>query len=169
MNMKKGFSLLETLVALGVLSLALSGALTLVAMGVRSASSSYNQSLAFFLASESIEYARNVRDSNILTGGDWLTDLRGCLGVDCAVDATKGSYSEAFSVCPCACPVLRLNSSSGLYTQNVSDPASVFTRVLKIEEVVAGREAKITSTVSWQQGSVPRSFVIEERLFNLAF
>ena len=30
MNMKKGFSLLETLVALGVLSLALSGALTLV-------------------------------------------------------------------------------------------------------------------------------------------
>jgi len=169
MNMKNGFSLLETLVALGVLSLALAGALTLASMGVRSASSAYNQSLAFFLASESIEYIRNVRDSDILIGGDWLADLRNCLGVDCVIDAAKESYSEAFSVCSGSCPVLRLNSSSGLYTQNAGDSASIFTRAVRIEEVVAGREVKITSAVSWRQGSVNRSFVIEERLFNLAF
>ncbi|MBI5787121.1 MAG: prepilin-type N-terminal cleavage/methylation domain-containing protein [Candidatus Niyogibacteria bacterium] len=168
-GMKAGFTLLETLVALAVLSLALAGALTLASMGVRSASSSFNQSSAFFLASEAVEYVRNIRDSNILTGEDWLLNLRSCLGADCVVDATKSDHASALSVCAGACPVLRVNSSSGLYSQNSADSAAIFTRVIRIEEVVVGREAKITSTVSWQQGSVPRSFVIEERLFNLAF
>jgi len=65
---KCGFTLLETLAAVSVLTFAIVGPLTLAYYSIRSSSVSQNQLTAFYLAQEAIEYIKNLRDNNALTG-----------------------------------------------------------------------------------------------------
>lgn len=160
----KGFTLLETLVAVAVLSLALSGVLTLASMGIRSASSASKQITAFFLANESIEYVRNKRDSNLLAGSDWLNGLSACQSAEgCYADVLNNVMTQ----CGPTCPKIKFDSSQNLYNYSVGEE-SIFTRQILIAPV-SSYEIKLTAIMSWPQGELSRSFTLEERLFNLAF
>ena len=77
--MKKGFSLLETTVALAVLLTSVVGPLTLASFSLRSASVAKNSLIAAGLAQEGLELVRTARSSNILKNADWLTGLGFCL------------------------------------------------------------------------------------------
>ncbi|MEK7566807.1 MAG: prepilin-type N-terminal cleavage/methylation domain-containing protein [Patescibacteria group bacterium] len=158
----RGFTLLETLVAVSILSLALAGILSLSAIGIHSSSNSANQIKAFFLASEAVEYVRNKRDNNILAGSGWLSGLSGC-EAGCSIDA----FNDTISVCAGVCPKIKFNSATNLYGYT-SGTDSIFTRKLTITQSVA-YEIKLSSEISWQQGGISRNFVLEERLFDLSF
>lgn len=157
-----GFSLLETLVAISVLTVALLGAYSLTSFGVSRASLAKNQNIAFFLAQEAAEYASNQRLNNTLQGGDWLNGFDACRTNDgCYVDAVNNSIS------PCSggsCPKIRFDPGTGYNYQSGNE--TVFQRKVKIETVDAAREIKLKVEMSWREREQTRSFIIEDRLFN---
>ena len=58
----RGFTLLETFVAITILMFAVVGPLTIVSKALNASYDSRDQITAFYLAQDAIEYIRNVRD-----------------------------------------------------------------------------------------------------------
>ncbi|QQG46148.1 MAG: type II secretion system protein [Candidatus Niyogibacteria bacterium] len=163
-SIKRGFTLLETLVAIAVLSLALAGVLSLSSIGIRSSSGASNQIKAFFLASEGVEYVRNKRDANILAGSNWISGLNGCEG-GCYVDV----YAPGGIVhCSGACPKLRFDAFSNRFDYDPDSQETIFTRKIIIVPINS-QEISLSSEVSWVQGGITRGFSLEEHLFDLSF
>lgn len=140
----KGFTLIETLVAVTVLTLAVAGPFNALRGALLNSYIARDQLVATSLAQEGIEYVRSVRDANYLAGASWLTGLSACMPGPCVVDPTQGTVSG--TVAP-----LYL-STSGLYSQQNSAGAKVsnFTRTVTITTLAGGTEAKVTVSVSWQ-------------------
>lgn len=65
---KKGFSLLEVLSAIFVLSVGIVGVLSLITSSIRDSIDSRNHIIASELAQEGVELVRNVRDNNFFSG-----------------------------------------------------------------------------------------------------
>src|SRR3989344_8747359 len=73
---KRGFTLLETVVALGLIFSAMVGPVTLATRGIFFAKFSKNKLVAANLAQEGIELIRKMRDDNALSNpGQWDDDL----------------------------------------------------------------------------------------------
>ena len=71
----RGFTVLETLVAVFILVLAITGPMVFAQSGLRTAFLARDQITAFFLAQDAIETIKNIRDTNALQGNDWLEDI----------------------------------------------------------------------------------------------
>ena len=164
MKIKKGFTLIETLVAITILLISLAGPLTLAAQALKSAYYARDGITAFYLAQEGLEYVRAIRDQNYLASPQqpWLTGIDDCVGVSCQVDFLNFSHS----VCPGnACSALLVDSNGFFNAQNGA--SSNFTRSLTLSPV-AGTSDEVTAgvTVSWVSAGISRSFTLSEDLFN---
>lgn len=162
---KSGFTLIETLVAISALSLALAGIISLSSISIRSSLAADSQVKAFFLANEGLEYIRNKRDTNIISGLSWLDGLTGCAD-GCFVDV----FASGYSINTCSggvCPKLKFDSSLNRYDY-AGEQETIFTRKLTITEI-SSYEIKVVSEISWTHANTPRSFSLEERLFDLSF
>ena len=167
-----GFTFLETIVAVGILTIALASPLMLASSSIRAAGAAKDKFIASFLASEAIEYIKNVRDNNALegkSGDEWLDPLlshgqNSCLPAEggCVVDVTKTGVGAAVASCGSSCPPIKYDTADGLY-QYQSGVDTKFTRIAEIEELTPNQEAKIIVTVSWDGGN---SLVIQDNIFN---
>lgn len=97
-NKRRGFTIIETLVAITVLTLAITAPLLIITQALRASYYSRDQITAFYLAQEAIEYIRNVRDETTLDASkfdvDWLEDVTG--GTGCAARGTcVNKYDDA--------------------------------------------------------------------------
>lgn len=177
---EKGFTLIETLVAITILLIAIVGPMEIASKGLFSAFYARDEITAYYLAQEGLEYVRNGRDTVFLinnSGGtpiEWLNGLGECESEDgCYIDADAPLYYErvenesAITECPGDCPTLRFEDSTGLYSYSSGDD-SKFTRTIKISREGAD-EAVVESTVSWTVGNLfasTKSFTLKERIFN---
>lgn len=168
-NKKRGFTFLETIVAIGILTIALASPLTLASSSIRAAGQAKDKFIASYLAAEAIEYVRNVRDTNALTGG-WLGPLlsrgvKSCRTEDggCIIDVTQSETGAAVTNCGSKCLKIKYDETSGLYQYN-SGSDTKFIRTVKINELVKDQEAEITVTVSWDGGG--SSLIIQDNIFN---
>lgn len=77
----KGFTILETLVAITIILIAITGPLDIIAHSLKASYYSRDEVTAFYLAQEAIEYARNQRDNKELDPNtlvdNWLTGVTG--------------------------------------------------------------------------------------------
>ena len=173
----RGFSLVETIVAIAILSLAMVAPLSLAQKSLNAAMYAKDQVTAFYLAQEAIEYARNIRDNNSLNnlsgGGSWLSGLDNCIYPKmCGIDVTIGSIVDCSSN-PNLCKVTFNPTSNvgvyGLQTGGVWKKTS-FSRNLQITKAAVGAdfngEADLVATVSWQTGLISKNIQIQEKLFN---
>lgn len=180
-----GFSIIETIVAIAVLSFAMAAPMTLAQRGLNSSTYAKDQVTAFYLAQEAVEYVRNVRDNNNYTKNSqstWLSDLGDCISSNgCGIDVTDNNPNQRIFECgrflkDCQ---LTFNPSTGIYgvrrNGNSGNPANgwkdtIFTRKLTITRVpVPGdpdAEADIVATVTWKSGLIQRSLTVNEKLFN---
>ena len=144
-NLKKGFTLLESLVSISLLLIAVGGPLFVASRGISNGTSVRNNAIASYLAQEGIEVMRKVRDDGALASPSvWIADdpivatgvantradcvrLQGQLGQPCTVDAIvdvhDGNAPAAFKTCAGVCPPMITETGQsgiaaiGLYRQ----------------------------------------------------
>lgn len=73
---KKGFSLIEVMVAMAVIVLVVFSATQLLVSIIRSNTSNINTLVAYGLAQEGLEAVRNIRDSDWLLGATFQGDIK---------------------------------------------------------------------------------------------
>ena len=159
----KGFTIIESLVAISILVLAITGASSAIQTGISSYIFSKDQIIAFYLAQEGFEQLRNIRDENSLKSQGWLTGLSDCFSA-CTVDPVASSVPVACGT-PGNCPVLRQDLVTGFFGYNLAWPATIFKREIILTSINAN-EVSILVTVDWSKGVISRQFRARENILN---
>lgn len=172
----KGFTILESIVAIAILSLSVSGAFSAVQQSLSQATIAKDEVKAFYLAQEAIEIIRNKRDANQLNkilndpSFSWLNGIAKDPGDPCYFN--KICRVDAISALPVrcgdtwdTCPVLNQNQTTFLYSYNAGDPATNFKREIQIEQISAD-EITVTVRVSWAKGIINKEFKVKAYLLN---
>jgi prepilin-type N-terminal cleavage/methylation domain-containing protein len=181
-----GFTLIETLVAITVLTVALAAPLTLAFQSLSAAYTARDQVTAFHLAQEAVEAVRAQRDHNILDNlkngpnTDWLDGLIvetiGDPAKPFMVDtlSTNNNFTSCGNSNPNSCDSLLFDSANGFYghDMNMADPdisESRFKRYVRITEVPDTNleEVRVRVVVRWRSGAMgTRRVVVEENIYN---
>ncbi|MDO8240729.1 MAG: prepilin-type N-terminal cleavage/methylation domain-containing protein [Candidatus Moranbacteria bacterium] len=150
---RQGFSLVEVLFSVFLVSIGLLASLQLLSKGLTESLDSRDQSIASGLAQEGIELVRNVRDNNWATADAGKSFAHFVLGGDCRIDK---SYAYPASIdCTAGVPAKRLYiDSTGFYGHSsVNSTATKFYRKLIIS---GATDRTVISMVAWN-GSFPAS------------
>jgi len=178
-----GFTIVETLVAIAILLMSISAPLTIAEKGLASAETARQEITAFYLAQEAMEYVRNVRDTNALSGlggqANWLQGLNQCTqSGGCGVDTTAPPPGQQITACNQNNDNCRLSQ----YTGNPNSPlfgifghslpndnwtATDFIRRIDIQEIQNSIEARVQITMTWKAGSLgSRTLILSESILN---
>ena len=167
---RAGFTLIETLVAISLLTVAIVAPMTLTSKSLASAYYARDQITASYLAQEAIEAVRSVRDGNILLNSQGITtDL--LAGIPSTNDDafTIDTRNNAMALCPSnGCPPLETDGNFYGEGGGASGWATTqFTRSVRATLVGSGiDEVKITVVITWKTGAFQqRSFSISEDLY----
>lgn len=165
----RGFTLVETLVAISILMVAVASPLTITQKGLASAIYAKDQIIASYLAQDAIEYLRNVSDRNVASGapGGWLDGIINNCGTFCKVDTRQNS--GGITVCGGNCGALNYNDSTNIYNHDSvggGNSPSPFTRSVTVTENVLSVEALIKVNISWTAKNTPRSLNFYTRIYN---
>ncbi len=162
---KKGFTLIETLVAIMILSLVITSVVSLMSSSIFSARYAKNEIKASYIAQEGIDYMRNLRDSiafNKYGGGDWASFVTALKATDCMSGG---------------CSILKLNSSPYLSLSAIAVEKSkttqlannefrniITTECVSFTGTTTCEEIKIESKVQWKNGDVAKERVLKASL-----
>jgi prepilin-type N-terminal cleavage/methylation domain-containing protein len=173
----KGFTMVELIITIFVLSIAVIGVYNAFSILVILASNTTDRLLGSYLAQEGVEIARNIRDANWINGADWDGVLSGCTG-SCSGNYMSNDMGTS-SACTGGCELdytstgteslypwpsgdnagrnLYINSKGfyGYYNDANSTPTKFKRRVIVIPENandrIAGDLLKIIVDVSWSE------------------
>ena len=183
---KRGFSLIETLIAITILMIAITGPLALVQAGLFSANHERNEVTAIYLAQEAMEYVKNLRDSNSYVlnsgiSGDWLaspdgtllTTICGSVTSGCYVDPHKTLFAGTSFIQPVSSgrELLQLTTVGGVqeYDYSTSGAPTSFERIVTVDLVpssVSPDEAAVSVTVNWNDNNISRTYTINENIYD---
>ena len=174
---QRGFTLIETMVAISLLTVAIVAPMLLTVQSLKSAYYSRDQVTAFHLAQEALETVHAKRDSNILkiAAGQAVNIFEGLPSFSGAAFKIEGS-TGAMSSCGGPCPPLQTDGTLYNYTGGTN---TNFTRTVTACYVhpspsalcdgTPQDEVRVSVTVSWQTGSYQqRSISISEDLYGWA-
>ncbi len=155
---ERGFTIVEALVALAVLSIALVAAVSAATSSIVIADSIRNALVAANLTQEGIEVVRALRDENWFASRSFDFGLTGC-ATGCRVEYNATSLLALGSN-----PPLKFDSGTGLYAY-AAGVETAFRRKITIEQI-SSIELKVTSEVTWAERSRDRLTKAESHLFN---
>lgn len=171
---KKGFTIIETLVAITVLMIAIAGPLTIAQKGLLASVYARDQMIASFLAQDAMEYARNVRYYNIINDTDWLRGLSDCIQTSpCSVDTLNSKPSDAspLGVNRCVnddCPLYLVNNDGGYTPEPGNANVTQFKRSFYIEDnPLIPSKAVFFVIVTWGNGEVDNRVVFQNEVYNV--
>lgn len=189
---KMGFTLLETVVALAILSAAIVGPMSLVSRGIAGARTSKNRVIASYLAQEGMEVVRLIKENNALAGftdnsapcdstapfdPKWNSGI--CPGVWQAYINDDQTENSGFVLKSDTGSSLLFDAGQpGLYNHRFGDP-TIFTRTVEISAPVGPEDDTVSDfsippedildvvvTVSWREGVSMREVELLERFYN---
>jgi prepilin-type N-terminal cleavage/methylation domain-containing protein len=178
---KRGFTIIETLVAVMILVFAITGPMVFASQALKSAYYARDQVIAFYLSQEAIELIKNARDNNSLARCDeWLectevVDLSGCIDQYCVVglDEAAEVYVDSCGSNPETCEFLKRNpddlgTPQYAYTNDTEWIDSQYQRLIRINTIDGreGREVEVVITIVWQTGLTEREFTVRENITN---
>lgn len=184
--MKKGFTLIETIVAITILTFAVAGPLFTASRAIVAARAASYQLTASYLAQESVEYVRMLRDNHYLAA----------YAVEPATASTTGWANFQASVAPCqtapgcafdpaaVSPDPQLSSGSPYCTSSTCTPLYIllengvgvyysqqnlsgskvtpFVRTIQVFDT--GTEERIVSTVKWNFHNTSYTVTVTDHL-----
>ena len=169
---QKGFTLIETLVAVFILALSITALLNVVGSSIFTSGYIKNKAIATGLAVEGVELVRNIQDSLLLAGGYGedspinviLGDIGGlqyCFSLSgtCFIDPLTLDVSACQDG---ECPNLRL-SSNGYYNYTEGEETQ-FVRSIRINQT-GPDSAHVVVRVGWLQGQTEREVLYETDIF----
>ena len=170
----KGFTLVETLIAISVFTLSIVALMSFLSQNISNTGYAKKKIIAAYLAQEGIEYIRNMRDNYILYTGttslawnDFIGKISPCdSSNDCGFDSSI-SFNNPNSVFLCSAHTeqCKLYVNNGDYNTNLNGIDSGFVREIRMASTNLN-EIKIFSTVSWSQGVGVYSITFSDSLFN---
>lgn len=170
---KAGFSLVETLVAISILLLVVTGPMTISMRTAKSATFATEQVQAFFLAQEGVELAQKytyeyfLRYFNGTAVGQWgaaadavFTSCLAAAGCGLQWGATAGVLQAPVS-CAGSCLLYRSTSGRSYFTHTaLGNTPTIFTRRIYFSDHVPNEKVRVRSVVTWRTGSL----VAEQRV-----
>jgi len=169
---QRGFTLVETLAAILLLSIALVGPMVIAQKGLQASITAKDQDTAFNLAQDAIEYIRYVRDTHCLTAGpsaggcpagSWLAgagavDLTPCISTDGSATCTIDDFAGTASSCAGTCSAINFDTSASHYSYTSAGGTVIttpYTRTIAIKYnpscsgTCNPNEADITVGIGW--------------------
>ncbi len=154
-KLSKGFTLVEALVALVILTMALGPALILSSDITNTASVIQNDLIAANLAQEGVEVVRALRDTN------WFN--RSAFNTGLADGIYRIEWNSGSMIALGANPPLKVNN--GLYNYSAGTD-TIFRRTVTITNVNTN-EIRVVSDVTWtERANRARDIKVESHLFN---
>ena len=157
---QKGFTLIETLVAVSLMVVAIVAPMSLVSQSLTTAYYARDQVAAYSLAQEGIETVRAVRDGNILSNakaGTSLSLLESIpINTNFRADARVAGGAGLVSCGICVCPLLQVDTTNTLYGYDAGWNDTKFRRTLNARYVGPAAinggqdEISVTVTVTWE-------------------
>ena len=162
----KGFTVLEVITAIFILTVGVGAALSLINQSLATGSVVEQTLIASYLAQEGIEIVRNIRDStwlddsslewyNYLPAGDYEIDYSD-------TDLNGHTYNPANP------KYLNIESVIGFYGYGVADPQAQtkFIRVINIDHNQLPTKIKVTAEVRWEERGRIHTFTALEHITN---
>ncbi|MBZ9572491.1 prepilin-type N-terminal cleavage/methylation domain-containing protein [Patescibacteria group bacterium] len=150
---KKGFTLLEVVVAIFIITVGIVGALALISQTISSARISSQRLIAAYLAQEGIEIVRSIRDTNWLEGVVWNSGLgAGSWEADYTTQDLNDDYDGDF---------LNIDTNNGLYGYSSGTQTKFKRRIIISPE--AADILKVTAEVFWEDKLL---ITVQEKLYD---
>jgi len=159
----QGFSLLDVIVATGLILTGVVAITALLWQITTSARYSADRFVATNLAQEGVEIVRSMRDSNWIGGGNWDNGLAGgnSDGYYVAFDARPDQ--NVLQNCPAQCPALKLDPATKFYNYTAGS-VTKFIRTIKITNS-GSNYIQVISDVKWGSGEANK-VTIEDIFYN---
>lgn len=158
---RPAFSLIEIMAVLLIVALGMVGTANLAVQILQAQTVNRSSIIAYQLAQEGIELARQIRDTNWLNDQPWLTGFSSdtyCLDYRNEAPRSVGSSADCF---------LYLNADGWYYapaTPAAEDRRTDFSRVVVVE--AATSSASVKSIVSWHDRERAINYEVETILYD---
>lgn len=162
----RGFTLIETFVAILVLVFAVVGPLMLTSRSLNATLTARDELVATYLAQEALEHVRFLRDGSMLRGEDWMSSLGECVGQYCAIDV----WAQGSGITDCddgICPVLDFDEDTNRY-QYGDGGETQFVRSVRVDNAGQTDEKTVSVRVEWTSGTRSHALEVRENIFDWA-
>ncbi len=157
---EKGFTLIEVIIAIAVMTVGVLGIYSLVSRVIISTSLSVSQLTASYLAQEGLEFSRNMRDTNFLKmrqGEEiaWTEGLLSC-AAGCEIDYNDlafASYQDRF-----------LKATGSFYAYDAGQDTKFKRKIIITQPSAIFLEVVVL--VTWQERGNSREIQAAEKLYN---
>jgi len=162
----KGFTLIEVIVAIGIILTTIVGLIGLSSFSVSSLGTAKSKVIAVNLAQEGIEIVRNIRDSNWIT---YRTQIDQGHPEYWSVGLGNGTYRAQYDSASLTAnpdnPPLYKNSYGFYQYSPTGGTLTPFRRTITLQNISAD-EIRVTSQVTWSEKRRSNTITIEDHLYN---
>jgi prepilin-type N-terminal cleavage/methylation domain-containing protein len=157
---QKGFSLIEMLIAVVVVTTGVLGTFSMISEFSGQSQTIRDNFIAAYLAQEGIEISKNIRDNNIIQGNDWNDGLTNCNS------GCEANYNDlSLSLWDGDGRVLYIEDTSGHYkyieTPSANDIRTYYKRRITITPT-ASDELEIRVDVYWED----KTMMVKTKIYN---
>ena len=183
---KSGLTMVETLVAISILTIAVIGPLGIIAQALHTSYYARDQITAYYLAQEAIEYVRNLRDNEGIkmtqqyinsqtVDSSWLTNVISDQQLN-DFNSTTNKYSlikpsGTYSFAPYDDSYLKISNGVIGDNSDANASTSVFKREIYFQKTSATnspQEVVMTVNVYWKNGGDTAKLTLKEYLTDWA-
>lgn len=173
MNIRKGQSIIEAMIAISILTVGFLGIATLLGRSFVLNRENSDELTGTYLASEGIELMKNILDHDTYasssSGDAWGSCQNMCTGDGVYQVAYDSAVPSADPGCISSGPALHFNAATGIYDYANGSPESKFTRCVTIAHNTYGagqNEVTVNSIVLWSENGIPTSINLEDHFYN---